>query len=1794
VSDATAHTFIGSNGTDTLDYSTSAQSVTVTIDATGAGVGVGGDAEGDKFSLFERVVGSSYDDQFTSLANGYKLEGGSGNDVYVIGHAGSVVVEAAGGGYDEVRTTLTTHSLTTEVEKLTYTGAANFNGYGNASDNVLTGGIGNDVLNAAGGDDILNGGAGNDMLYGGAGADQFFGGDGIDTVNYEDGGAVTLNLKTGVHVGTAAGDTFNSIEVFRGSNADDTFVSDATAHTFIGSNGTDTLDYSTSAQSVTVTIDAAGAGVGVGGDAEGDKFSLFERVVGSSYDDQFTSLANGYKLEGGGGNDVYVIGHAGSVVVEAAGGGYDEVRTTLTTHSLAAEVEKLTYSGAANFNGYGNASDNVLTGGIGNDVLNAAGGDDILNGGAGNDMLYGGAGADQFFGGDGTDTVNYEDGGAVTLNLKTGVHVGTAAGDTFNSIEVFRGSNADDTFVSDATAHTFIGSNGTDTLDYSTSAQAVTVTIDATGAGVGVGGDAEGDKFSLFERVIGSSYDDQFTSLANGYKLEGGNGNDVYVIGHAGSVVVEAAGGGYDEVRTTLTTHSLTTEVEKLTYTGAANFNGYGNASDNVLTGGIGNDVLNAAGGDDILIDGAGADVVVGGDAEGDKFSLFERVIGSSYDDQFTSLANGYKLEGGNGNDVYVIGHAGSVVVEAAGGGYDEVRTSLTTHSLTFEVEKLTYTGSVNFNGYGNASDNILTGGIGNDVLNAAGGDDILNGGAGNDTLYGGAGADQFFGGDGIDTVNYEDGAAVTLNLKTGVHVGTAAGDTFNSIEVFRGSNADDTFVSDATAHTFIGSNGTDTLDYSTSAQAISISLDATGAGVGVGGDAEGDKFSLFERVIGSSYDDQFTSLANGYKLEGGSGNDVYVIGHAGSVVVEAAGGGYDEVRTSLTTHSLTFEVEKLTYTGTVNFNGYGNASDNLLTGGVGNDMLSGAGGDDILNGGAGNDTLYGGAGADQFFGGDGNDTVNYEDGAAVALNFKTGVHTGTAAGDIFDSIEVFRGSNGDDTFVSDATAHTFIGSGGADTLDYSTSAQAVTITIDAAGAGVGVGGDAEGDKFSLFERVVGSSYDDQFTSLANGYKLEGGNGNDVYVIGHAGSVVVEAAGGGYDEVRTSLTTHSLAFEVEKLTYTGTVNFNGYGNASDNLLTGGVGNDMLSGAGGDDILNGGAGNDTLYGGAGADQLLGGDGYDTVNYEDGAAVTLNFKTGVHTGTAAGDTFESIEVFRGSNADDTFISDATAHTFIGSGGADTLDYSTSAQAVTITIDAAGAGVGVGGDAEGDKFTLFERVVGSSYADRFTSSANGYKLEGGAGNDVYVIAHPGSVVVEAAGGGDDEVRTALSTHSLAAQVERLSYTGTGNFTGYGNAIDNIIVAGNGNDTLLGGDGADQFFGGAGIDTVSYADSVGVTLNFKTGIHSGFAAGDTFDSIEKFVGSNAADVFVGDAGSNTFDGGGGVDLLSFASETAGIVLNLSAPLTSGVAAGDIYTNIESFEGSAFDDSLTGSSLNENFIGGAGADTINGGAGKDAAWYVNSASAVQVDLAARTATGGDAQGDVLSNIEGLAGSAYDDVLTGDAGANTIFGAEGNDIINGGDGNDFLYGDGIYYPDFGSYMRPESRAFAQADIINGGNGDDNIYGGGVNDTGAILHGDAGNDFIQTANGKAYGDEGNDRLAGNGVAYELYGGAGADRMELMSSGFAFGGEDSDVYNVYSRSTVTIQDTGTMGIDVVVLKNIQTFQDVVVRNDGANAFIFSKADYDNGNLGSAVILSNWYVGANTIESFQTNNGDTFTIS
>lgn len=112
--------------------------------------------------------------------------------------------------------------------------------------------------------------------------------------------------------------------------------------------------------------------------------------------------------------------------------------------------------------------------------------------------------------------------------------------------------------------------------------------------------------------------------------------------------------------------------------------------------------------------------------------------------DTLNGAAGADSLAGGGGDDDYVVDAAGDKVVEALDAGTDSVDTSVTNHTLAVNVENLRYTGAAAFTGTGNALDNTIQAGAGNDVLNGAAGSDVLTGGAGSDRLTGGAGADIF------------------------------------------------------------------------------------------------------------------------------------------------------------------------------------------------------------------------------------------------------------------------------------------------------------------------------------------------------------------------------------------------------------------------------------------------------------------------------------------------------------------------------------------------------------------------------------------------------------------------------------------------------------------------------------------------------------------------------------------------------------------------------------------------------------------------------------------------------------------------------------------------------------------------------------------------------------------------------------------------------------------------------------------------------------------------------------------
>src|SRR6185436_17442764 len=113
-----------------------------------------------------------------------------------------------------------------------------------------------------------------------------------------------------------------------------------------------------------------------------------------------------------------------------------------------------------------------------------------------------------------------------------------------------------------------------------------------------------------------------------------------------------------------------------------------------------------------------------------------------------------------------------------------------------------------------------------------------------------------------------------------------------------------------------------------------------------------------------------------------------------------------------------------------------------------------------------------------------------------------------------------------------------------------------------------------------------------------------------------------------------------------------------------------------------------------------------------------------------------------------------------------------------------------------------------TGNELNNILTGSLGVNVLTGGAGNDTYVVG-VGDTVVEAANEGTDTVQSSVS-FTLGANVENLTFTGTGASDGTGNSLNNILTGNVGANVLTGGAGNDTYVVGAG-DTVVEAANEG-----------------------------------------------------------------------------------------------------------------------------------------------------------------------------------------------------------------------------------------------------------------------------------------------------------------------------------------------------------------------------------------------
>lgn len=530
------------------------------------------------------------------------------------------------------------------------------------------------------------------------------------------------------------------------------------------------------------------------------------------------------------------------------------------------------------------------------------------------------------------------------------------------------------------------------------------------------------------------------------------------------------------------------------------------------------------------------------------------------------------------------------------------------------------------------------------------------------------------------------------------------------------------------------------------------------------------------------------------------------------------------------------------------------------------------------------------------------------------------------------------------------------------------------------------------------------------------------------------------------------------------------------GGAAADMLTGGTGNDWLDAGGGADTLSGGSGNDRLEGGTGADAMDGGAGDDTYYVDDAADTITEAAEGGHDLV-----FAATDYALADNAEDLILWHLAARTGTGNDGANAIWGNDEANTLR----------GLGGDDVLTGYGGDDRLEGGDGSDRLDGGQGGDRMIGGTGDDHYVIDNKADRVFEVNGGGTDEARIdGLARYVLTAQVENLTnLAALPFFSGWGNAGDNVLsgaagrdllygrdgddtlVGGNGNDLLDGGAGADGLVGGAGIDTASYAsaqEAVSVDLGGGGGL--GDAAGDTFSGIENVVGSRFADSISGNAGTNRLSGGAG------------------------------------------DDTLTGGGGIDWLIGGAGADTLVGD-GDDGARYAGSAAGVTIDLALQTASGAEADGDVLSGISRIEGSAHADTLLGDVAVNQLYGRAGDDVIDGAAGNDVIRGGagadqleggaGIDTLDYTGSAAGVTIDFAAATASGGDaagdtfSGFERVLGSAhadvliADDLGRQLGGGGGADALT-------GGTGRDVLIGGAGADVMDGGAGSDTLSYASS------------------------------------------------------------------------------------------------
>ena len=787
-----------------------------------------------------------------------------------------------------------------------------------------------------------------------------------------------------------------------------------------------------------------------------------------------------------------------------------------------------------------------------------------------------------------------------------------------------------------------------------------------------------------------------------------------------------------------------------------------------------------------------------------------------------------------------------------------------------------------------------------------------------------------------------------------------------------------------------------------------------------------------------------------------------------------------------------------------------------IVYGGSGNDQITLAQGNDWADGGTEADSIDGGSGNDSVYGGAGNDTlIGGADSAAVTYTASYTEVLGTTP------TQTVTGSSGRPNFVVRSVSNETLtsGSNGGVTNGFylgdvnSLETHTHTASSQISGGQILFNGISGTETLTI---TIDGVVQNLNTAIANG--TVSFNGASLYQINASGQIV--RIGSGATSGTNGTLTINVPYTSVSLAGTGTTTSPGMwyeywvntqpnnvaagsggndllaGGDGDDSVLGGNGNDSVYGDAGNDFVNGEDGNDSVFGGTGNDYVYGGFGDDTVFGDDGNDY-VSGGSGNDTvyGGAGNDTVLSgggNDVLSGETGDDFFYDDAGNSTIYGGAGNDVLyGYAGDDQFFGGADRDTGFGNAgndtLNGDAGND--TLYgdegnDQLNGGTENDALYGGLGNDQLFGGTGDDLLQGADGADTLV--GGDGSDALNGGVDNDTLSGDAGADQLLGEdGNDLLYGGSEVDEVNGGLGNDTAYGGTGDDRVVGDAGADSL-FGDDGNDTLY----------GGNENDSL---FGDAGDDVLYGDAGVDSLAGGAGNDTLYGGAD--------ADTLWSDVGNDLIY-------GGDGDDAISTGDGNDTIVGDLGADTISASTGMDWADYSGSNAGVAVDLIAGTGAGGFAAGDILTGVDALLGSAYDDTLMGydgfsvsasDPFTNIFYGNAGNDYIDGRGGDDSLYGGADNDTVLGG---------GGADYVEGGAGQDSLNGGAGADT---IDGGADQDTIIVGGGtEPFGD----------VVYGGETGSDTDVLDLTAWGWSLTNVIYDVGNPENGTVEFLDGTGAV--------------------------------------------------------------------